>query len=624
MSNVKRQMIAAGLAVALCGAAFGSAEIAQAFRLVKGWNAIHVQVAETNDVDMLFKDWPVEWVALYDSAAFLETRQYSADASSEGTSSAGYRMWRRSEPGLSGFRHVPADSVLVCFATAERDVMLYGEPRAPRITWHKSSINENLNLVGFSTWGETTTARYFSGLSVGNASFFVFGGEDIGKPMVMPQTLVGEMTFADARVLAVSSTKVSDWSGVLNVSPRDGLDFGTEGTRTMLEIRNDGVTDTIVSVEMFNGSPRVATDIDPVPPGLFVRDSLTALTNGPWKAFTAGAASRLERTLAAGETWSLAFALDRSQLGAPAGTAYGAILDIRDETPDGSKMRVNVPVKATSDGGASSEYAWPKGVWLATAELDEVSFFLTKEGESVGDTEDIGVRPAGGKMSVRLPLYVDERGAMTLLQRFWYGRDTNGVLRAYSGAVETSDEPLTGVKRVSTAFLPADMPQLALGLTNYVSCVEVVTNYVDVTNDVGEVIEQKTNEVEVVRQMPVSSNVFGTYALAEFTVGEKSNVNPMRHAQHPRHDGLMADYLADAPSGDDLSNYMGTVKPEAFSVKNRIEFTWDRTQAASWNPEERLSGTLKWEFGGIRHEGAIQARGRFAMKRLSPVTMKLK
>ena len=98
------------------GAVFGNTQVKQDISLDQGWNSIYVQVAETNDVDTLFRDWPVEWVALYDSAAFLETRQYSAEASSEGTSRAGYRMWRRSEPGLSQFRYVPADSVLVCYA----------------------------------------------------------------------------------------------------------------------------------------------------------------------------------------------------------------------------------------------------------------------------------------------------------------------------------------------------------------------------------------------------------------------------------------------------------------------------------------------------------------------------
>ena len=566
------------------GAAFGSAEMSQVINLVKGWNAIHVQVAETNDVDTLFKDWPVEWVALYDPAAFLETRQYSAEASNEGTSRAGYKMWLRSEPGLSGFRYVPADSVLVCFVTnATHGCTFYGEPCAPRITWHKSDQTNDLNFAGFSTWDATTTGRYFSGLGVGNGSFFVFGGDDITKPMVTPTTLAGQTAFSNAQVLAVSSTKVSDWSGVLNVSPRNGLDFGTEGQRTSLEIRNDGATNAAVTVRMSAGDSRVPKS-DPVPQGLYVQDSIDALTNGPWTAFTTNGTLALYRELAAGETWELRFALDRTKLLGPSGTVYGAILDIRDVTEDGSRMRVCVPVKATSDGGASSEYVWPKGVWLASAELDKVSYFLTKEGDSTGKLEDFGVKPAGGKMKVRLPLYVDERGATTLLQRFWYGRDTNGVLRCYSGAVTESDVPLYDVKRVSSACLPVDQP--VLGTTE--------------------------------------DGAFGRMARFDFTVDEKSNVNPMRHAPHPRHDGLTADYLGATPSGDDFVNYVGTVKPEAFSVSNRVEFTWGESSAAAWNPEETLVGDLKWEFHGLRHERMIQAQGRFSMKRLSPVTMKMK
>ena len=112
--------------------AFGSTQVEQGISLEQGWNTIHVQVAETNDADTLFRDWPVEWVALYDPAAFLETRQYSAESSNEGTSRAGYRMWRRSDPGLSQFRYVPADSVLVCVANDPHICTFRGEPCAPR------------------------------------------------------------------------------------------------------------------------------------------------------------------------------------------------------------------------------------------------------------------------------------------------------------------------------------------------------------------------------------------------------------------------------------------------------------------------------------------------------------
>ena len=572
-------------AMAFCGGvAFGGVEMRQQILLEEGWNSIHVQVAETNDVDTLFRDWPVEWVALYDPAAFLDTKQYSADGSGEGTIRAGYKMWRRGEPGLSGFRYVPADSVLVCFVTnGMYSCSLYGEPRAPRITWHKSDKMNDLNLVGFSTWGDATTRNYFSGLDVGDASFFIFGGPDAGKPMVIPTTIAGATTFTNGQVFAVSSTKVSDWSGVLYVSPRGGIDFGSEASMQTLEIRNDGVTNRTVTVEMGFGASRVLTDVPPVPHGLFARDSLAAVTNGPWTAFDT--TTTLSRELVAGETWAIAFALDRTKLAGGtgpgvAGTEYGAILSIHD-ADGGSKMRVNVPLKATS-AGDQSEYAWPKGVWVAAAELDTVNFMLT-EANGTGAATDEGDQPSGGKMTVRLPFYVDGDGKMTLLQRLWFGRNTNGVLRAYSGAVTESDEPLSEVKRLSTPFLPADQPEI-----------------------------------------PVAEGVFGQYAQAPFTVGEKSNVNPMRHALHPQHDGLTADYGKDAPSGDDLNNYIGLIKPEKFSISNRVSFVWDESGAQPWNPAETLTGTLTWEFDGLRHEGTVRAKGRFAMKRLSPVTVKMK
>lgn len=572
-------IVAVGAVLALVDAAFGAAEMAQTFRLVKGWNAVHVQVAETNDVDMLFRDWPVEWVALYDSAAFLETRQFSAESSNEGVSRAGYRMWRRSEPGLSGFRYVPADSVIVCYASEAHDCAFYGEPRAPRITWHKSGGDEKLNLVGFSTSGETTTDRYFSGLSVGDANFFIFGGEDTTKPMVIPAVLAGETFFANAQVLAVSSTKVSDWSGVLNVSPRNGLAFDAKATKRTLEVRNDGAANAVVTVRMSAGSPRAATDFDPVPPGLFARDSLDAATNGPWTAFTAE--TTLRRELLPGERWEIAFAIDLLQL-VDGGAPYGAILVVRDETPDGSAMRVNVPLTAVRDG-ALEEYAWPRGVWSAAAELDEVNFVLTSGDDGAFRKTDEGMKKAGGRMTVRLPLYVDDDGKMTLLQRLWFGRNTNGVLRAFSGAVETSDEPLVGAQRLSTPFLPTDQPRIAFS----------------------------------------GGSVFGRLAVAAFTVGEKSNVNPMRHAQHPQHDGLTADYGSAAPSGDDFNNYVGLVKPETFSISNRVSFVWDENETTRWNPAETLTGTLTWEFDGLRHEGTVRASGKFVMKRLSPVSVKM-
>ena len=566
-------MIVIGLTVALCDATFGAVEMEQSISYAKGWNLVYVKVAPNKSADELFKDWPVETVSLYDPAAYLDTKQYSAEDTTEGTARNVMRTWRRGNPGASGFASVPADSILMFKASAAGSCTIVGTPCAPRVSWHPTSSGAPRNYVGISTWGSVALADYFSGSGVlVSDCAMIWGNGDVPQQAA----IFNGQQLSDGMALVVSASRPSDWSGVLHVSPRSGIDFGIEGAKAELEIRNDGETARTVKVTLAHAKGGI------VPPlGLHVRDAVSAITNGPWAVFSDSAP--IEAFLAAGETRNLQFALDRLKLAGPSGTVSGAILDIRDED-GGSKMRVTVPISATSDGGASSEYAWPKGVWLAAAELDKVSFFLTKEGESAPETENAGVCPAGGKMKVRLPLYVDADGKMTLLQRFWYGRDTNGVLRAYSGAVKTSDVPLYDVKRVSSASLPADQP--------------------------------------VVATAPVGS--FGGTARFDFTVGEKSNVNPMRHAPHPRHDGLTADYLAETPSGDDLSNYTGTVKPEAFSVTNRIEFAWDEHDATSWNPEETLSGSIKWEFDGIRHEGTIRAQGRFSMRRLSPVTVKMR
>lgn len=579
---MKTLMMAAGLAVALCGAAFGAVEMQQGIVLEKGWNAVHVQVADTNDVDDLFKDWPVEWVSLYKSDAFLETRQFSAEGSNEGVISSGYRTWWRGKKDVRGFARVPADSVLVCFATNAHSCVLYGTPAAPRIAWHISKGEDGvapLNLVGLSVASnaETTIARYFSGKNVNGADVFVFGGGETNAPEKSSVERMGpDAKFANAQVLAVASSEVSDWSGVLYVSPRDGLAFGGEVAKGLLEVRNDGATNVIATVGMSAGKSRPGENTPQTPPGLYARDSLDALTNGPWTAFTD--ATTLRRELLAGETWEITFAIDLLQLGE--GTEYGAILEIRDETRNGSAMCVHVPLTAARDG-ASAEFAWPKGVWSAVAELDTVNFMVTSEDNGTFKKADEGMKKAGGKMTVRLPLYVDEKGEMTLLQRLWFGRDTNGVLRAYSGAVTKSNEPLSDVQRLSTPFLPTDQPKIAFS----------------------------------------SGTVFGPTARAAFIVGRDSKVNPMRHAQHPQHDGLTADYRSDAPNGDNLNSYIGLVKPETFSISNRIEFAWDESDAARWNPAETLTGTLTWEFDGLRHEGTVRAMGKFAMKRLSPVTV---
>jgi len=574
--NRTKFLVWAGLLCLGAGAVSAEAvKLSQSVTLKPGWNAVYVNVAPDETADAIFGAWPVERVAVYDAAAFLATKQYSGTASTEGTSTAGYRMWRRGVPALSQVKAIPANSVCVCFNTNAVGspafaTVLYGRPAAPRTSWHPSSTTEPMNFVGVvPAVGEMATIPdYFDGLNVGNVIYHKVEG--INPEAFSTTQLKADAPLANGQVVVATATKVSDWSGVLNVSPFGGLDFSTNKQVQTFSVRNDGAKARTVRITLGMGVAK--TGIPPaVPTGLLLRD--TASVTNAWEAFSP--ATPVERVLAAGEkvTWQLA--LDRTKLEGAAGEYYGGLLTF-DDVDGGSKMRVTLPVEATSDGGASGEFAWPKGLWLASAELTTVSYLSnTTAGVTAPDVT------AGGKMTVRLPLYVDSDGKMSLLQRFTFGSDSNGVTHVISGEGEAKPHAeITNSKRISSAFLPIDQPVIG-----------------------------------------AAEGAFGDQAAFEFAVSENSKVNPFRHVYHPSHDGLKWDFATATPSGDDFQNYVSTVKPEMFSVSNRVAFVWNGTTGTAWTPQETLSGTLIWRISGVRHEGAITAKGKFVMKRISSVTL---
>ena len=587
--------------LAFGGAAFGGVKVAQTIKLVEGWNAVYVTVAPDETADAIFAEWPVDEVGVYDPAAFLTTKQYSQSGSTEGTMASGFRMWYRKNPGLSQFQRIAANTVYVCLATNKWEGTVYGRPSAPRITWHPSSTNETMNLVGFSLAADRNVmlGDYFDGLDVGNVTYsYVINGVNSQQMGLSPAN--GAKTFDNGGVVVMTASKVSDWSGVLNVSPMSGLDFSTNATCRSLLVRNDSAKPRLVSFELGSGAASKVSDVPPqLQEGFLLRDE-TVSTNG-WIRFSS--AQSFQKEIAAGKTLELTLALDRTKIEGSAGTYYGSILTIKDVTLDGSSnMRVSLPVEVTSDGGAASEYAWPKGVWLAAGELDAVSFV-----DQATDGVDLTPVPSGGKMKVRLPLYVAEDGTMKLLQRFVYGTDADGRTHVYSARTEGEyPVPIGDAKRVSSSVLPIDEPVIGVYETTNVFEV-VVTNGVEVT----------TNEVTTV----TTNGAFGTTATFAFTVGERSSVSPFRHAFHPSHDGLKWDFKTETPSGDHFENYVSTVKPETFSVVNRVTFEWDEVTGTAWTPEEQLSGVLAWELDGVRHEGTLRMTGRFTMRRITDATL---
>ena len=543
----------------------------QEFSLVYGWNAIYMQVQPQKPVEEVFADWPVKSVGFYDPSSFLSTRQFSAEWDSGNLMLPPIMMWHRDYPEASEIKYIPSGSVCILFSTnsIKTTVSVTGVPAAPRQTWHITDTNEVYNFVGFSLQkGQRVTPQdYLEGFleNVQQGGFFKLSGRNEQKsPTLM--SLYQSDTFSDGDVLLAASRIQSNWSGVLNVSPMNGLNFGTDHVQQTLAIRNDGTAPRTVAIDIVDGILETGQKLRPS--YLHTRDADVALTNAVWASCADGQTRLAQKFLASGETWRFQIGLDRKALaGIQRGISLGAILRITDV--DGkSKMRVDVPMIAETSGDVDASQ-WPAGLWVADVAFNQI--------KSPGDTHET---ETGGEMKVRLPIHIDANGTARLLQRVVVAGETNedGAFdyRLYAGSAAIPQSAKT-VMRISAVTLPTETPVI------------------------------------------VGQGGFSDKAVFEFIVSSGGSTSLLRHPLHPRHDGLDWDFKTAAPSGDNINNYKHDKKPETFSVQNKIELNLDMNGGeASWNPEKTKSGTVKWTLNGLRHEGAITISGKMTLKHVSP------
>ena len=571
---------ALALASALLSAFVACADVTvtQTFSLYSGWNAVYMEVSPSAPLTEVFAEWPVKSVGFYDPASFLATRQFSQTWDSDGVSMKPIATWHRDYPEVSRVDAIPAGTVCLMYNTngAPAVVSVTGVPAAPRMTWHVTDTNEVYNFVGFSLQaGASVLPRdYLKGFD-GNflkGGFFYISGSDPGKTPDLLQCYPSQRV-SDGDVLLVASDKQSDWSGVLNVSPMTGPDFGSELSKATLSVRNDGEEGRTVSVDI--ASLASYGDV-PLPlSALHYRDAAVALTNAAWHMLGGAQSSATVATkfLAAGETWRLEFGLDRATFDTGAkGRKFGALLRVTD-VDGGSKMRVDVPLVSETSGESSANKTWPGGLWVA-----DVAFNRIVAPASTAETE------TGGTVKLRLPIHVDASGTTRLLQRIVSAGETTAdgtyVYRLYAG---TASVPPTAnvAMRISAVCLPTELP---------------------VVESTGG-----TFSAEGV-----------TFA---FTVAGDGATSLLRHPLHPQHDGLRWDFKTPAPSGDEIRNYQGDVKPETFSVSNEITLSLDLNGGeAAWNPEQTKSGTCRWKLANLMRQGVLTLVGDMTIKRVSPQT----
>ena len=546
----------------------------QSLSLVQGWNAVYVEVAPDAAADDLFADWPVDHVGLYDPASFLATRQFGADWDSEGLTGSSMALWKRGFPEASSFSRVPAGSVLVTYCTNEsHSVTIRGVPAAPRTTWHVSGTNAVYNFFGFSTTQQTDISAYLEGSpceGVKSRVYYRIVGDNLDAGPGPLEVRTWNSKVSDGDVLLLPSDDLSDWSGVLFVSPMNGIDFGQNGVKATLTVRNDGKSPRTVSVALEQAANAAELQLSgTLPLCLHVRDADVARTNAAWSAALSGYGPVAKKELAPDETWRLEFGLDRTAFSSLVkGLSFGALLRI---TEDGdSHAKVVVPLAGETSGVVVPDAALPVGLWVADVQFDHV----LAPGSTVG-TE------TGGAAKLRLPIHIDANGKVRLLQRVVtageIAADGTYTYRLYAGSAVVPTTA-TMVTRISAVCLPTETP----------------------------VIEAAGESDSVIA--------------FSFAVAADGATSILRHPLHPQHDGLRWDFSTPAPSGDDFQNYKGDVKPETFSVGNRIEMSFGLNGGeAAWNPEGTKSGTCRWTFSGLMRQGNIVLSGPMTVKRVSSV-----
>lgn len=546
----------------------------QSLSLVQGWNAVYVEVAPDAAADDLFADWPVDHVGLYDPASFLATRQFGADWDSEGLTGSSMALWKRGFPEASSLSRVPAGSVLVTYCTNEsHSVTIRGVPAAPRTTWHVSGTNAVYNFFGFSTTQQTDISAYLEGSpceGVKSRVYYRIVGDNLDAGPGPLEVRTWNSKVSDGDVLLLPSDDLSDWSGVLFVSPMTGIDFGQNGVKATLTVRNDGKSPRTVSVALEQAANAAELQLSgTLPLCLHVRDADVARTNAAWSAALSGYGPVTKKELAPDETWRLEFGLDRTAFSSLVkGLSFGALLRI---TEDGdSHAKVVVPLAGETSGVVVPDAALPVGLWVADVQFDHV----LAPGSTVG-TE------TGGAAKLRLPIHIDANGKVRLLQRVVtageIAADGTYTYRLYAGSAVVPTTA-TMVTRISAVCLPTETP----------------------------VIEAAGESDSVIA--------------FSFAVAADGATSILRHPLHPQHDGLRWDFSTPAPSGDDFQNYKGDVKPETFSVGNRIEMSFGLNGGeAAWNPEDTKSGTCRWTFSGLMRQGNIVLSGPMTVKRVSSV-----
>ena len=548
---------------------FALPQVEETMTLAKGWNAVYIESTPDNSqCEEFFRETPVVAAAVYRSGADAGTAQYDASGNDIVQAPIQYLQWSRGQK-TSALRSIVGGSSYLIYATNATSITFRGVPSAPEMTWRKvssSETNEFFNLAGVSSYSETVSIQdYFGegpfGLSKVERAICSIGGTNENEPVLKDAEHggFGRLTpIYSGKAYALTATAYGSWPGVIGVQG-SGVAFSADANYASITVKNCGTTNHTFRFTMV---PSVSGEaLPPISRCLPRVDAFSAQ-----QCTNVDESAEWTVSLDPGKDTEQIFSLDRSKI--EAGREYGAILVIEDLGP--SKMRVRVPISVEATPESDTAVRFPVGLWSGFIQLETVSRH--------DDTNQVPVK-AGGTLKMNVMMHVAPDGAVKLLQRVAAGVDTNGATRLWR-ELESVPARVENARRFSTVMMSIDNP----------------------------VVEKTSGE-------------FGDSLAFDWIVGEKAADNPFRHAWHPDHDGKLADYSGDAPSGDNLANYANLVKPELWSITNRMEFSWHENNDPrkpvdfEWTPSEKTAGFVTWTVGGLTAKQPITSLGVFVLQR---------
>jgi hypothetical protein len=554
----------------------GSAQWAtQTLQLTNGWNAVYLRVQPFPAAcDQVFSNTPVTEVFRYN--ARMMATQFGTDPTQPWKRPDEWLVWVPSGDDLAYVRtleNLVGSTAYLIRTTNAWTLTLKGQPAIPRFDW----VPGQPNLVGFQLTPMVDSRPTF-------ADFFRYEAAIDGAPSFDKTNIVQIGPNLEATNLTsqtqhrkidpdvaywIRAQARSDYVGPLRVATTSpgGLAYGT--TVNELELRllnacNSNPSPIIVTLRhvVSETPPANAPPLAGTVPLLYADRTATNWVWLPWPIDQSQS-----WTLTNGQLLSLRLAINRAAMSLPADTnaVWQSLLQV-----SGSGMFIQVPLSAAYDSGTDQFAAFPYGLWVGQANINEVS--CARFGETAQAEVSTAPLPASGTFPLRLILHIGSDGDNRLL--------SSAVIAAVQDANSNT------VNRIYTDA--ANVPAGAKGMTR-----------------VGSAAFGR------IRPVGLSGPGFLVGLEGAYTIDYDDPLNPFKHIYHPDHNNLRAD-------GTKLAEGQ-----ESFTISNRVHLTWntlpDPTLGATlWRPDETVTGTYQHEILNLRHT-PITLRGSFALKRVSRV-----